>query len=55
MGGKKKNKKSLKKYLKKKTHRQALGKISRSKNIGKKKFNKIVNDLIWLLKDLKIR
>ena len=55
MGGKKKNKNSLKKYPKKKTHRQTFEKISRSKNIGKKKFNKIVNDLGWFLKDLKIR
>ena len=54
MGSKKKNKKSQKKYPKKRTHRQAFGKLSRSKSKGKKKFNKKVNDLGWLLKDLKI-
>ena len=53
MGSKKKNKQSRNKYPKR-THRQAFGKLSHSKRIGKKKCNKGIKDLEWLIKDLKI-
>ena len=54
MGSKKKNKKPQKKYPKKRTYREAFGKLSHSKSRGKKKCINNVKELDWQLKDLKI-
>ena len=54
MGSKKKNKKSQKKYPKKRTYRKAFVKLSHSKSRGKKKWINSIKELDWQLKGLKI-
>ena len=53
MGSKKKNKKPQKKYPKKRTYREAFGKLSHSKNRGKKKCINSVKELDWQIKRFK--